>query len=97
VYVTKPFAASVIGTEANLALTTLPHPKTLWATFPKAVTGHCSRAGGANVLRVKPVGTTFTLTPLPDATWGLHLVDANIALGDLSNFVRHQISLYERR
>jgi len=61
------------------------------------VTGRCSRAGGANVLRVTPVSAAFDLTPLPDATWGLHLVDANIALGNLADLVRHQISLYERR
>jgi hypothetical protein len=95
VYATKPFAQSVIGAEANLALAGLPHPKTPWATFPNAVTGRCSRAGGANVLRVNPVGASFQLTPLPDATWGLHLVDANIALGNLADLVRRQISLYE--
>jgi Protein of unknown function (DUF3089) len=97
VYATKPFAPSVIGAEANLALAGVPHPNTPWATIPGAVTARCSRAGGANVLLVKPVGSTFALTPLPDATWGLHLVDANIALGNLANFVRRQISLYERR
>ena len=97
VYATKPFAQSVIGAEANAALAGLPHPSTPWATFPNAVTGRCSRAGGANVLRVKPLGDSFKLTPLPDATWGLHLVDANIALGNLADLVRHQISLYERR
>jgi hypothetical protein len=97
VYATKPFAPSVIGAEANLALATVPHPKTPWATIPGAVTGRCSRAGGANVLRVTPVSSAFDLQPLPDANWGLHLVDANIALGNLANLVRHQISLYERR
>jgi hypothetical protein len=39
----------------------------------------------------------FDLTAVPDATWGLHLADANIALGDLSDLVRGQIRLYERR
>ena len=97
IYATKPFAASVIGAEANLALATVPHPKTPWATIPGAVSGRCSRAGGANVLRVTPAGSAFDLQPLPDATWGLHLVDANIALGNLAELVRHQISLYERR
>ena len=97
VYATKPFAASVIGAGANAALAGLPHPKTPWAAIPNAVTGHCSRAGGANVLRVTPVTDVFALTPIPDATWGLHLVDANIALGDLADLVRRQISLYERR
>jgi hypothetical protein len=97
VYATKPFAQSVIGAEANLALAALPHPKTPWATFPRGVTARCSRAGGANVLRVNPLSSSFALTPLPDATWGLHLVDANIAQGTLADLVRHQISLYERR
>ena len=97
VYSTKPFAPSVIGAEANAAVATLPHPKTPWATFPGGVTGRCSHAGGADVLRVTPVANAFDLTPLPDASWGLHLVDANIALGDLADLVRHQISLYERR
>ena len=98
VYATKPFASSLIGAQANLALATVPHPKTPWATFPNGVSARCSRAGGANVLRVTPLGSGFgQVTPLPDASWGLHLVDANIALGDLADLVRHQISVYERR
>jgi hypothetical protein len=97
IYPSKPFAQSVIGLEANASLAGLPRPATTWAEFPNGVTGHCSRAGGANVLRVAPRGSAFTLTPLPDATWGLHLTDANIAQGNLANLVRHQISLYERR
>ena len=47
VYSTKPFAPSVIGAEANVAVATLPHPKTPWATVPNGVTGRCSHAGGA--------------------------------------------------
>jgi hypothetical protein len=97
VYATKPFAPSLIGAEADLALAGVPRPKTPWATIPNAVSGRCSRAGGANVLRVQPLDAAFDIQPLPDATWGLHLVDANIALGNLADLVRHQISLYERR
>jgi hypothetical protein len=97
IYATKPFAASLIGAEANAALAGVPHPKTPWAAIPSAVAGRCSRAGGANVLRVTPLTDAFPLMPLPDATWGLHLVDANIALGNLADLVRRQISLYERR
>ena len=59
--------------------------------------GAMDSAGLAARLRVTPMANAFDLTPLPDATWGLHLVDANIALGDLADLVRHQISLYERR
>jgi Protein of unknown function (DUF3089) len=97
IYATKPFAQSVIGSQANAAIALLPHPKTPWATFPKGVTGRCSRAGGANVLRISAQNKGFEPTPLPDATWGLHLVDANVGLGNLADLVRHQISLYERR
>jgi hypothetical protein len=96
IYPSKPFAQSVIGAEANAALQGLPRPATAWATFPNSVSGHCSRAGGADVLRVTPLGSSFNLTALPDATWGLHLTDANIALGNLVELARHQISLYER-
>jgi Protein of unknown function (DUF3089) len=97
IYATKPFAPSLIGAEANLAQAGLPHPGTPWAALPNGVSGHCSRAGGANVLRVTPRSSAFGVAPLPDATWGLHLLDANIALGNLADLVRHQISLYERR
>jgi hypothetical protein len=37
------------------------------------------------------------IIPSPDARWGLHLADANIALGTLGDLVRRQIALYERR
>jgi len=97
VYATAPFAPSVIGTEADLALAGVPRPKTPWAAIPNGVSGRCSRAGGANVLRVQPLDDAFDVKALPDATWGLHLVDANIALGNLADLVRHQIALYERR
>jgi hypothetical protein len=36
----------------------------------------------------------FRLTATPDAGWGFHLADANIALGELVNLVRRQIRAY---
>ena len=93
---TKPFATSLIGAAANAALTGLPKPKTPWAGFPDAYLGRCSHADGASVLRIKPRGDSpFTLTPTPNAGWGTHLADANIALGNLTSLVRRQIALYE--
>jgi hypothetical protein len=52
---------------------------------------------GANVLQLTPRGGAPTLKPTPDATWGLHLVDANIALGNLTDLVRAQAASYLRR
>ena len=51
-------------------------------------------AGGAHVLRIQPRGGAPILHPSPDATWGLHLVDANIALGDLIDLVGRQARAY---
>jgi hypothetical protein len=94
IYPSAPFAPSVIGAAANLALRDLPRPKTPWAAFPASYSGRCSKAGGASVLQVKPLRGAFPLMPTPDATWGLHLADANIALGNLANLVRRQIRAY---
>ena len=97
VYPTKPFADSVIGAAANLAAASLPKPATPWVAVPRGVRAFCSKAGGASVLQVRPLGDAFTTTPIPDATWGVHLIDANVALGDLANLVKRQIARYARR
>src|SRR5215208_5862881 len=68
IYPSAPFAESVIGARD---------------ARPGAYSGKCSRAGGASMLQVTPLRGAFPLTPTPDATWGLHLTDANIALGQL--------------
>jgi hypothetical protein len=94
IYPSAPFAPSVIGAAANLALGGLPRPSTPWAAFPAAYSGRCSKADGASVLQVKPLRGAFPLTATPDATWGLHLTDANIALGNLADLVRRQIRAY---
>ena len=97
IYPTKPFAESAIGAAANLATASLPKPQTPWAAVPRGVRAFCSKAGGASVLRVRPVGSTFTVSPVPDPAWGVHLVDASIALGDLTELVKRQIARYARR
>ena len=95
IYPSAPFAPSVIGAAANAALANLPRPSTPWAAFPGAYSGRCSTAGGASVFQVKPLRGAFPVTAVPDATWGLHLTDANIALGQLANLVRRQIRAYD--
>jgi Protein of unknown function (DUF3089) len=97
IYPTKPFAPSVIGAAANAAISGLPRPKTPWAEFRGAYSGRCSDDDGASVLQLQPRGSVFNLTPVPDATWGLHLADANIALGNLANLVRRQIVRHAQR
>jgi hypothetical protein len=97
IYPTTPFAQSAIGAAANAEIAGLPKPNTPWAAFPKGYRGRCSHADGASVLQLRPVTDLFTLPAIPDASWGLHLADANVALGDLTDHLRRQIALYTRR
>jgi hypothetical protein len=48
------------------------------------------------VLQVSPVGGAPKLNPVPNAGWGLHLVDANLPLGNLASLVRFQAAHYVR-
>jgi hypothetical protein len=48
------------------------------------------------VLQISPLGGAPVLNPVPDATWGLHLVDANIALGNVVGVATKQIKAYEK-
>ena len=46
------------------------------------------------MLEITPLGGAQTATPSPDPTWGLHLVDANIELGNLVTLVRRQAAAF---
>jgi hypothetical protein len=71
------------------------HVSSPWVEAPGVYTGQCSTEGGASVLRIAgSVADAPVLRPLADATWGLHLTDANIALGDLIRVVDRQAQAY---
>jgi DUF3089 family protein len=90
IFPTEPFApGTLIGGATGAVGFTVPAVQTPWVETT-AFTGQCSSAGGANVLQVTGLPGAPTLLPVPDATWGLHLVDANIALGNLIDTVRVQ-------
>ena len=58
--------------------------------------GECAEENGANFLRITPVGSARDLKSAPDPSWGLHLADVNIALGELVEVVRRQKRAYLR-
>jgi Protein of unknown function (DUF3089) len=65
---------------------------TPWISEPHRYTGSCATtADGASYLKVD--GTPQP-TPVPDATWGLHLGDMNLAMGNLVTIARKQIAAY---
>jgi hypothetical protein len=97
----SPSAPFAPGTTIAAAITItgvkLPTAKTPWIEIPNAYTARCSHAGGADVLHIDPRRGAPVYHPSPDASWGLHLVDANIALGNLVELVKAQIGAYEAR
>ena len=86
-----PFApGTLIAAGIQLLGIPQPHPATVWSSLPGAYTARCSGAGGAQVLQIAPRHGAPLPTPSPDPTWGLHLLDANIELGNLVSVVHTQ-------
>jgi pimeloyl-ACP methyl ester carboxylesterase len=94
-----PFApSSTLGKLAPGIGYAAVHASTPWIESDGVYSATCSDEGGANVLRISPAAAGAPqLHPLPDATWGLHLADANIALGDLVRVVTRQARRYIAR
>jgi hypothetical protein len=94
----EPFAPGVIA-ALLLRLYGGPPPSadTPWLQPQDHYTGRCMRSNGAYVLMLAPVGDARHLNPSPDATWGTHLVDVNIALGNLVSLVDRQGRAWLRR
>ena len=74
-----------------------PTADTPWLVPAERYTARCERSNGAHVLALRPVGDARQLQPAPNDTWGLHLLDVNIVLGDLVGLVRSQVRAYLRR
>jgi hypothetical protein len=87
----EPFAPGVIA-ALLLKLYGGPPPSadTPWLQPTDHYTGRCETSNGAHVLMLSPVAGARTLNPSPDDTWGVHLVDVNIALGNLTKIVGAQ-------
>jgi hypothetical protein len=68
---------------------------TPWYEEPGVLTGSCATtADSASYLKID--GSVLP-NAVPDATWGLHLGDVNLALGNLTTIAHKQIAAYLRR
>lgn len=74
---------------------------TPWATFPGRYRAECKDENGASWLQVDESQNAADTRPaLVDSlgpTWGLHLVDANIAIGDQVALVRQQARAWAKQ
>jgi hypothetical protein len=83
---TAPGALLPYFFSANDPVTGVNVP-TPWVSFPELYTARCETIGGATTLQVTPTGVPGDPRPLVAATrgptWGYHLYDVNLALGNL--------------
>jgi hypothetical protein len=86
----------IVPTDLGFRGVRLPRVRTPYAAVPGRLAAHCSGAGGASVLHVagsvagEPIGRLQTL----GSAWGLHVVDVNLALGDLLRLVHRAAANY---
>jgi len=93
---TSPFPGT-LGVGVALEIGPLPTVPTKWIGQTGSYSARCVNAGGANTLRITAAPGARVLPPVPDATWGLHLSDVNIAFGNLTSLVHRQRAAYLAR
>jgi hypothetical protein len=74
--------------------------KTPWVSFPGEYSARCESSGNATWLQVTHVGSHDRrpqLTKAGDAALGLHVLDVNVALGNLVRLVRDQAAAFTQR
>lgn len=71
-----------------------PVATTPWVEPADRYTGRCEWINGVHVFKLRQVAGARHLTAFPDATWGVHLVDVNIALGQLVDDIASQAGAY---
>jgi hypothetical protein len=81
-----------------ISFVTQPGVSTAWVNYPDLFTGQCENVGGASWLQITDVRKAGDNRPqLTDAlgpTWGLHIYDGNIALGNLVGIVQSEAAAW---
>jgi hypothetical protein len=85
---------STLAAGIKLLGVTFPTPPTTWWTSPGAYSAKCQTLNGATVLEIAARRGAATPNPSPTAGWGLHLLDANIALGNLIDIVKREAAAF---
>jgi hypothetical protein len=90
----QPSAPFAPGSTIALGLGVLnfhpPTPSTVYWASPGDYTAKCVNSNGAHVLMVTARHGAQTPSPAPTPEWGLHLLDANLSLGNLIGIVKSE-------
>ncbi len=93
-FVTKPFP----GARGTLSSGSSVNVRTPWVSYPDLYQASCENSNGASWLQVTTISSPDDQRPIVEPVlgprWGLHLVDVNLALGNLVSLVRHQEQAY---
>jgi hypothetical protein len=90
-----PFApGSSISLGIRLLNWTVPSPSTVYWASPGEYSAQCEVSNGAHVLEISSHDGSQMPSPAPTPEFGLHLLDANIALGNLISIVRAESSAF---
>ncbi|HEY1650408.1 MAG TPA: DUF3089 domain-containing protein [Acidimicrobiales bacterium] len=76
-----------------------PPVSTPWINYPDLYSGACAQGGGATWLQITPLNVAGrpVVSEALGPTWGYHLDDINLALGNLVNDVKAQEEAYGHR
>jgi hypothetical protein len=87
---------SILNTGIKILGLTTPPASTVWVDVPRGYRAHCSSANNANVLQITAFGGAKLPSPSPTPDWGLHLLDAQITLGNLVSDVKTEAAAFLR-
>ncbi len=93
----EPFAPGLFALGIAALNYNVPMPPTVWWAAPGSYRARCETVNGATVLMISPLRGAPLPTPSPVAVWGLHLLDAQIALGNLVSDVKTEAAAFLRR
>jgi hypothetical protein len=84
-----------------ISFPTQPDVTTAWVNYPDLFRAECEHVDGTSWLQItdtrKPGDRRPHLADALGPTWGLHIYDGNIALGDLVDIVRSETAAWQSR
>ena len=92
----QPFAAGLFALGLAALNYNVPMPATVWWTAPGSYRARCETVNGATVLMISSLRGAPLPTPSPSPVWGLHLLDAQLALANLVADVKTEAAAFLR-
>jgi hypothetical protein len=94
----KPFdPKSILSAGIKALHINFPSPPTVYWATRGAYSAKCVDSNGAHVLMISARHNAPLPDPSPTPEWGLHLLDANIALGNLIHIIKAESKSFQKQ